>query len=84
LKQKRTSPTAPTWRVASIEETTPVEMTPATPADASPDSGSVVFAPATSRFSWLKAETVLAVWIAIVAASVVWQPLLPGQEGVHT
>jgi hypothetical protein len=79
LKQKRsTSPMGLTQRVASIEEKTPVEMTPSTPTDASPDSGSGVFASAISPFSRLKAETVLSVWTAIVAACVVWQPLVLG------
>ncbi len=64
---------------ASIAAHTPVETEQPTPACAPSDSTSAAFIPAPNlRLSWWNAERVLWIWAAIVAACVVWQPLLLG------
>ena len=67
------------WHDASIAAHTPVETEQPVPACAPSDPTSAAFTPApTLRLSWWNAERVLWIWAAIVAACVVWQPLLLG------
>lgn len=80
VKQKRATFTVRSHRPdASIAAHTPVESGQPAPACAPSNPASAAFTPApTLRLSWLNAERVLWIWTAIVAACVVWQPLLLG------